>query len=307
MNHKTQLAYYALWITHPVLQLSVAAVMFRRRLHRTFPVFFVYILSQVLIFVTVFPIFLKASYEYFFYTYWICTGISLAIGFKVIHEIFLDVFRPYHTLQDLGSVLFKWAALVMLLAAGVVAAASPATDQGALVQAVLTVQRCVRVTQVGLILFLLVFSRYLGVSWRQHSFGIALGFGSFASAELILVALRAVGYLSEATVSLANMAFYNCAVLTWLGYVLVKSRTKEASANLLMSQRWDQSLGALQHPVGSESLIPMFEGMVERAFSRTNGDSAPERTAVAQVSSRQEPSSGSLRLFLSPQRLTSKT
>ena len=307
MNHKIQLAYYALWIAHPVLQLAVAAVMFRRKLHRAFPVFFAYILCQVLIFATVFPIFLKGSYEHFFYVYWICTGLSLAIGFKVIHEIFLDVFRPYHTLQDLGSVLFKWSALVMLLVASIVAAASPANEQGALVQAILTVQRCVRVTQVGLILFLLVFSRYLGVSWRQHSFGIALGFGSFASAELVWVALRAVGYMSETAVSLANMACYNCAVLTWLGYALLKSRTRDASAKLLMSERWNQSLGDLQHPVPSDSLIPLFEGMVDRAFSRTNGDSVPEKSAVAQLSSPPAPPSRRSRLPLSLGRLASKT
>jgi len=49
----------------------------------------------------------------------------VVLGFKVIHEVFLDVFRPYHTLRDLGSVLFKWAGLVMLMVACVVAASTP--------------------------------------------------------------------------------------------------------------------------------------------------------------------------------------
>jgi len=31
----------------------------------------------------------------------------------------------------------------------------------------------------------------------------------------------------------------------------------------------EQGLADLQHPVPSDSLIPMFEGMVERAFSRS--------------------------------------
>ena len=48
----------------------------------------------------------------------------------IIYEIFLDVFRPYHTLKDLGSVLFKWAALVMSLVAFVVAASSPLGIRG---------------------------------------------------------------------------------------------------------------------------------------------------------------------------------
>jgi hypothetical protein len=217
----------------------------------------------------------KGSYYWFFYTYWITAGVSLALGFKVIHEVFLDVFQPYHTLKDLGTVLFSWAGLVMLLVAAVVAAASTTSDQGPLVQAVLTVQRCVRVIQCGLILFLLLFARYLGVSWKQRSFGIAAGFGGFASVELIVLALRASEYIHENTVSLANMCAYNLAILVWLGYMLAKNTARESSATLLASQRWDQSLGELQYPVAADSLIPMFEGMVDRAFSRANEDALP--------------------------------
>jgi hypothetical protein len=290
----------ALWIAHPVLQLAVAAVLFWRKLHRMFPVFFAYLVSQVLIFSFLFPVHLWGTYPQYFYSFWILDVVSLALGFKVIHEVFLDVFRPYHTLKDLGSVLFKWAALVMLLVAGVVTAASPASDQGALVQAVATVQRCVRVTQCGLILFLLVFSSYLGVSWRQHSFGVALGFGSFAFVELATVALNASGKVTPVGVNLTNAVAYNCAILIWLAYALLKSPSRDVSAKLLMSQRWDQSLGDLQHPLPSDSLIPMFEGMVDRAFSRTNGDSAREETTTEPVTSRSVSS-------LSSDQRTSKT
>jgi hypothetical protein len=280
MNPKIQLA---LWIAHPLLQLSVAAVMFCRKLHKIFPVFFTYLISQILMFAILFPMFQLGYEQYFFYVYWSCAAISLALGFKVIHEIFLDIFRPYHTLKDLGSVLFKWAALVMLLVAGVVAAASPAAEQGSLIQAVVTVQRCLRVIQCGLILFLLVFSNYLGVTWRQHSFGIALGFGSFAGVELALLALYASYQVSQPTISLINMLAYNGAILIWLVYAWIKSPARDTSANLLMSQRWDQGLTDLQHPMSSDSLIPLFEGMVDRAFSRTNGDTASDPTAIDEL------------------------
>jgi hypothetical protein len=291
MNPKVQLA---LWIAHPLLQLSVAGVMFYRKSNKVFPVFFTYLISQILMFSILFPIYRSEYSEIFFYAYWSCAAISLAIGFKVIHEIFLDIFRPYHTLKDLGSVLFQWAALVMLLVAGVVAAASPVASQGPIVQAVLTVQRCVRVIQCGLVLFLLVFSKYLGVTWRQHSFGIALGFGSFASAELTLLALYASGHISPTALSFFNMLAYNAAIVIWLVYAWIKSPPRDASASLLMSQRWDQSLTDLQHPVSSDSLIPLFEGMVDRAFSRTNGDSASDPAPAEELTPESVSSSRSI-------------
>ena len=79
--------------------------------------FFAYIVAQLVSFSIIFPI--RHNYSAFFYANWISTAISVALGFKVIHEAFLDAFRPFHTLRDLGTVLFKWAGLVMLLVAGV--------------------------------------------------------------------------------------------------------------------------------------------------------------------------------------------
>jgi hypothetical protein len=267
----------ALWIAHPALELSLAAILYKRGLHRTFPVFFSYIVFQVVNFLILFPIY-KFSISHnatdgeisaYFYAYWISAAISLAIGFKVIHEIFLDMLRPYPNLKDLGTLLFKWAALVMLLVAMVVTAASRTGADDPLAEAVLIVQRCVRVIQCGLILFLLFFSRHMGVSRRQLSFGIVLGFGSFAGVELIAVALSAGGQIRHPTVNLITTPTYTLVILIWMGYALLKTRSREAPARLLMSQRWDQGLSELRHPAEGDSLIPMFESMVDRAFSRT--------------------------------------
>jgi len=279
MHAKLQLA---LWIAHPALELTLAVIMVGRKLSRTFPVFFAYILFQLFNFGIMFPIHQSGNYDLYFYSYWIGSGISLAIGFKVIHEIFLNVFRPYHTLKDLGTVLFKWAALVMLFVAIVVAAASPA-DSSPIVQAVTTVERCVRVIQCGLVLFLLLFSRYLGVSWRQHSFGVILGFGAFASVELATIALYAGGQIKNPTVALINAGTYTFAIMTWVGYALQKAPARDASLGLLTSQRWEQSLADLQRPADADSLIPMFEGMVDRAFSRTSPESGQKLRAVEEL------------------------
>src|ERR1700691_113640 len=219
MGEKIRILYYALWVAHPVLQSLIAIAMLRRGQHRTFKYFFAYIVTQIVTFAVVFPTY---QYYYFaiFYVSWISTAISVALGFMVIHEAFLDVFRPFHTLQDLGTVLFKWAGLVMLLVAGVVSVSARSSDLGAWVQAIMTAQRCVRIIQVGMVLFLLFFARYLGVSRRQHSFGIALGFGAFAFVELSLIAYSAGYHVTEIAVGLANMIAYNCALLVWLGYTM---------------------------------------------------------------------------------------
>ena len=299
MSEKIRILYYALWIAHPVLQTVIAIAMFRRGQHRAFKYFFAYIVAQILTFAVVFPTY-RYNHSACFYVSWIGTAISVALGFKVIHEAFLDVFRPFHTLRDLGTVLFKWAGLVMLLVAGVVSVSTNSSDTAPWVQAILTAQRCVRIIQVGMVLFLLFFARYLGVSRRQHSFGIALGFGAFAVVELVLIASWAGDHLGNTAMNLINMGAYNASLLIWLGYTVAKSPARDAASMLLRPQRWEQSLSDIQHPLPADSLIPMFEGMVDRALSRTQPpqplaaghESATSATANAAASATVVPMSG---------------
>src|ERR1700678_1330570 len=190
MSEKTRIIYYALWIAPPVLQTAVAMVMLQRGLHRKFKFFFVYIVAQVLIFSLIFPSYIKHNYWAFFYLYWFSNAVSAVLGFQVIHEVFLDVFRPFHTLRDLGTVLFRWVAFVMIMAAGVVAVSTDSKETLPWMQALLPSQRISHIVQVVIVLLLLSFARYLGVSRKQHSFGIALGFFIFALVELALLAFQ---------------------------------------------------------------------------------------------------------------------
>jgi hypothetical protein len=260
--------YYALWLAHPTLQLGICIFMVRRGLLRNFKFFFAYIVTQLCSFAIVFPAFVWRSYSATFELYWCTNAISVTCGFLVIHEVFVDVFRSFNTLRDLGTVLFKWAGLVMLLVAGVVSVSTNSSEMAPWMQAIITSQRCVRIIQVGMILFLLFFAHYLGVSRRQHSFGIALGFGSFAVIELILICSWVGNHLTGPWMSMANMAAYNTSLALWLGYVAVKRPARD-TVSLLQPQRWEQSLSDIHQTVPADSLIPMFEGMVDRALSRS--------------------------------------
>ena len=268
MSEKIKLLYYALWFAQPAIQLVIAAIMLRRGMHKKFKFFFGYILVQLISFALVYPAYARGS-SAVYYIYWACEVFSVAFGFAVIHEVFVDVFRVFHTRRDLGTVLFKWAGVVMLLVAGVVSVSANSMQMPPWVQAIITTQRCVRIIQVGMVLFLLFFSSYLGVSRKQHSFGIALGFGSFALIELVLISSWMGKHLADLQMNFVNMAAYNGILFIWLGYILIKAPAREDSAILLQPQRWEQSITDIQNPLPADSLIPMFEGMVDRALSRT--------------------------------------
>ncbi len=255
----------ALWVLQPALQAAVAVIVFRRRLHMEFPVFFAYTLTQVALFAVEFPVYRWCSSSSYFYTFWIAAAVNVVLAFKIIHEVFLDIFRPYPALRDLGTALFKWAALIMVLVSVVVISITPGWDDP-LMKTILVVQRCVRVIQCGMVLFLLAFCKSLGVSWRRQSFGIVLGFGMFAAVELLTTALYSGSHVGGQAVNTINMTAYNGGMILWLLYSVLNRR--EVLVPVLVPQRWDHALTDIHPHTDSESLIPMFEHMVDRAFSK---------------------------------------
>ncbi len=76
--------------------------------------------------------------------------------------------------------------------------------------------------QSGLLLALLLFSRFLGLSWRRPAFGIALGLGIVTSVDLAMFALRAE-FTSRAGAEFLNLLItgtYLVCVSIWIGYLL---------------------------------------------------------------------------------------
>ena len=276
-----------LWAVHPLLEGVVAFSLWRRKLHKEFPFFFAFLLTQMAMFCLLFPIYNWSSdaffHRYWYYLDWTTTAVGIALLFKVLHEISMDVFRPFPTLKDLGTVLFRWAALVMMLV-GVVVAASASSNLLGIRQALEAVQRCLFLAQTGLAIFLLMFAWHLRLTWRHRSFGLALGFGLVAAAQLILGALvsNKTVQFSETIASVMISSCYDVSLMVWFVYCWIESPMTMAESTRVKTQRWNRGLTEIQHPESAESLIPMFENMVERALARSSAKSPSEEPVLVE-------------------------
>src|SRR4051812_42314543 len=183
---------YILWLAAPIMQLGILLTMDRKKLRVDFPFFFNYTIFQIVTVVVLFSIHqfaTRASYTYF-YAYWTTTAISIGLGFAVIYEVFAYSLRPYAGLRDLGTVLFRWAALLLVLISGIAAAASASgSDIHRITMGIASVERSVRLMQCGLLVFVLLSSSYLGLSLKNFASGIGFGFGIFAASDLIIASL----------------------------------------------------------------------------------------------------------------------
>lgn len=229
-------SYYYLWIGPHLLLASILVAMFLRRLHRQFPMFFLYAAFEVLQWGVLFGICLSSIGfgPPYVRVYSIGLGISTAIRFAVISELYRHFLRRYPALNGPGRYLFCGSIVVLLLIAAIVGVSAPATSPNFLFNATYALDRTVSVLQCGLLISLFAFSRYFALSWRSHAFGIALGLGIFASVELATSSVWLhLGYFGDRTVNLFTMAIYHLCVLIWMFYLLRPERATSYVLNPL--------------------------------------------------------------------------
>jgi len=216
--------WYYLWVAPRLLQVLIAGLMVKRRLHRDFPMFFGYTVLQIilgggLLYLDESPAF---SAEVYWRVHYVGLVASSALRFGIIYELFSHVLRRYRTLARVSQVLLRWTAVVLLLVAVLVSANTPVNDRP-IFAGINILDRGVDLMQSGLLLFLFVFSAYFRLSWKSFSFGIGLGLGIFATVGLARLAIRiAAGpgpgnYVHD----FVSMATYHLCVLIWLAYLLL--------------------------------------------------------------------------------------
>jgi hypothetical protein len=237
--------------------------MVHRKLHRVFPRFFSYILFQILKSGV-----LLLTYHYYeqayFDAYWTGSAISVILAATVMDEILLHVFKEYGGAQNLGAVIFRWACGLLFLLAVVTAVTGQQNSADRVVAMVLTFDRSIRVMQCGLFCLLLILCRLLKNCWRQQVFGIALGFGVFASIEMILVSV-AMSYGGSAgpAISLVKSAAYNVVTILWIAYLRQQAHSIPA---VEIAPRLEIALADPATSTGA--FLSMVERAVEDVISR---------------------------------------
>lgn len=261
---------YAFWVLPVLVQAALAVIMMRRQLRRSMPLFFSYVLFQLASFCIQFPLY-HLSYAGYFYSYWTTSIVSCLLGFAVMHEVFTHIFRPYDSLRELAMVLFRWAAVVLVLVATVMGASGSQADMPRLLGTILALERSVRVMQCGMVLFLLLFSSHLGLTTRHHVFGISLGFGVFAAVDLVVATLRATfGQIALTQMALLKPAAYACAILIWTYWLRVPEPERIKVEMRHQAERWNFALADASRP--QDSFMAAVESAVERVLSKREAD-----------------------------------
>jgi hypothetical protein len=258
------------WLAGPLLQITLLIFMVRRQFHSVFPRFFSYILFQTLKSACLF-----VAYRYFpesyFAAYWTGNAVSVIFAVAVMDEILRSLFKEYGGIQSLGTTIFRWSCGLLVLLAILGALSSGEAGRDKVVAAVFAFDRSMRLMQVGLFLLLMLLCRVLRNCWRQPVFGIALGFGVFASVELILVSVVMWLGHGHAAISLFKSASYNAVTLVWIGYLKQQEQVVPEVEGARDANTLDMALaGFSAMPDPETNFMLRVEQAVDRVLSRSD-------------------------------------
>src|SRR5205807_8551039 len=154
----------------------------------------------------------------------------------------------YPALRALAKLVAQWIIVTLVVVGCIVIYAQSAAPNPIRV-AMLIVEEATRTIEVGALLFLFLFASAFGLHWRQHVFGVALGFGFFISVELIAITMRLYLGFTPGAFSLARMLAFDVSLLMWLGYLLApEAKTQRTEVpKLSQLEQWNQALMELIH------------------------------------------------------------
>jgi hypothetical protein len=200
------------------LQVGLCLILVVRGSYRQFRYFSLLTIFSVLSTITLLAV--QNNFVWYLRAYWITEAFAVALTFVALQESFYLVFRTFQSIPWF-KLLFPGIGLLMLLVAILRALSHPVSQAIRLASALISLEIAVGFLQFGLFCLFILLVRFFHMRWRQHAFGVVLGFGVESAGSLVAFLLRSeFGTKLDPVVRIAPPIAYIIAVLVWLATFL---------------------------------------------------------------------------------------
>ncbi len=217
------------WYIPQSLLVVLLAVLVRRRAYKLAPGFFLYAAFAVMAGLSRF-IFKSQPLPYYA-IYWITEAgydlLGMLVMYEVLHTVLGKFIRAWW-----GQLIFP-AILVASIGISVARAHdAPSRLPGVLFYIILG-ETAVRFVQVIVFAGLVTLVPVLGLRWRQYPFGVATGFGLYATVMLLTTAKYSdFGTRFKFLWDMTSLVAYSVAVLIWIWFFSVPQKAQTPSSEL---------------------------------------------------------------------------
>lgn len=229
------------WFALPSLAL-LAFVIFYRKQHREFPLFFSYVIATELVGLSRLLV-ARVAIGVYSYVYWITDIIVVLFAFLAAYELFVKRLFPAFYKVRFFRYLFPSAAI--LVNTVVICAAI----YGNHTRVLLLTARIGEFLRAAVLFFFVALMTVMGRRWEKKEFGIAFGFGLDVATSLAAVAIWSHVTNRTETLTRLPVIAYDIACIVWLYcfWTAPKIELQPAPAPLspealLEARKWQDSL-----------------------------------------------------------------
>ena len=140
------------------------------------------------------------------------------LSLMVIYSIFKLAMAPFKGLQTLGTLVFRWVAVISIAVAIGVALSPHLTGIKFMVAMVTQLQQTSSILTLCLLLFVCFAIRPMGLSYRSRIFGVAFGLGFLAATNLVQSAWLSHSSDMNSAISIINGIAICLTLCIWSAY-----------------------------------------------------------------------------------------
>lgn len=262
-----------------------------RKLHRRFPAMGVYLALHLA--AMPFLLFLfhaqarhwfnDYAFDMYFYVYWTVYIASAVLLFFVCTEVFRSALSAFSGLQRLGTVAFRWIALVSVIVS-LSTFSLDHTQALFIIDLAYRLMRSISVLELCLLGFLCLSMNALRLSSRDIAFGVALGFGLMSANDLIIGSLLSLNQSLTGPLQFIGESIILASLGIWVTYCVLP---EPAPQPLLLPAksflfRWNEIASALGH-TGTQVAVPQPAG----GFFLTDAEQTAETVIVRGLKKRE--------------------
>jgi hypothetical protein len=219
------------WLGSILLESVLLFIIFRKHIYKSFPIFASYVVFDLLRAIII-PVIASTNQHFpaYFYSYWISVPIEYTLTLFIILEVLAYIFSSHIRYSTRAVQIFALMAL-LLFAVSVILVIAPDIPTNTMTGLILTLDRSAQLLICGLLLFMWVFSRNLGLQWRHHVWGIVFGLAIYSSLTLVVAAVHATtGEMCPGWITPLPHFSYLGTIAIWIGYLIRKEPEREPLA-----------------------------------------------------------------------------
>jgi hypothetical protein len=190
----------------------------------------------------------RSYFPVYFFAYWAVYIVSAVLLFFICMEVFRSALSAFSGLLKLGTVIFRWAALVSVI---VTVSTISFAHRGILLIPDIAggLMRSVSILELCLLGFLCLAMSALRLSARDAAFGIALGFGMMSSNDFVLASLLSRNSSLTTPLQFVYQSIVLGTIAMWTIYCAMPEPARKpvvVAANSTI-YRWNEIASALGH------------------------------------------------------------